>query len=244
MPPDLPSDWRERVVDMIRGAAPLSGELFAGGPQLSPVEQIGVYRRQYELRVPEALAEDAPGLMHLMGSDWPDAARRYLLDHPPTSWSLDHLGRHLERWLVAQRAPIEQVEMARVDEAVQRSFVAAHGEVPRPEDLAVLPPLELQPHVELVQVASSVHRYRAQALARETPDPLVEGPFHVVIYRRERRVRHIEMPRAAWWILDGLHLGTEPSIERSLQVIEAGELEAKLASWFRLFTERGLVQLA
>lgn len=240
---DLPQDWRERVVDMIRGAAPLSGELFSGGPTLSPEGQIAVYRRQYELRVPAALAEDAPGLMHLAGGGWEDLARRYLLAHPPRSWSLDHLGRDLERWLVSDAAPPEYVDMARVDEAVQRSFVAAEGLAPRPEDLAVLPPLSLQPHVELLRVGWTVHRYRAQALGGEVPDPLEAGDFHLVLYRRERRVRHIEMPRPAWWILEGMHLGAEASIQRALQVSSPDELQANLASWFQLFAERGLLQL-
>ncbi|MCP4804309.1 MAG: DUF2063 domain-containing protein [Proteobacteria bacterium] len=241
--PELPKDWRQQVVDMIRGAAPLSGELFAGGTGLDPLEQIAVYRAQYTIRLPKALAEDAPGLMRLAGDAWPDIVERYLLAHPPNSWSLDHLGRHLERWLTADGAPTEYVEMACVDEAVQRAFVAAEGRIPRPEDLVSLPPLSLQPYVELVRVSHSVHRYRAEALSDEAPAPLEPGDFHLVIYRRDRRVRHIEMPRAAWWILEGMHLGPEASIERAAAHAEPGELEENLADWFRLFAERRLLQL-
>ena len=58
----LPADWQVRFVEMVRGAAPLEGTWFAGGQGLSPVEQIGVYRDQFRMRLGESLSAELPGL--------------------------------------------------------------------------------------------------------------------------------------------------------------------------------------
>lgn len=252
MPESLPAEWQAAMVEMIRGAAPADARWLTGSHSLSPRDQLGIYQRQYQLRIEGALMEDAPGLTGLLGPrgccETPQLLVDYLADHPSTSWSLDHLGRHLASWLQARGAPQQQVEMARLDEQVQRSFFAAEGQTPRPEQLAALPALRLQPHVGLLRFTWDVHRWRSEHLADQQPGPLVQGDFTVVVYRLERRIRHIQMPPTAWRLLQLIEQGR--GVEEALgQVIEEDlvkveDLGAAVGDWFRLFTERGLVELA
>ena len=64
---ELPDDWRETFVEMVQGKRPLEADWFTGGPALSPMEQIEVYKNQYRLRLYDALVEEVPGLAHLLG---------------------------------------------------------------------------------------------------------------------------------------------------------------------------------
>jgi len=224
---------------MVRGAEDLDGSLLAGSATLSGEEQLGIYRRQFELRIPAALAEDVPGLVALVGEAWPELADAYIAEHPPVGWSLEHLAHRMVEWLEARRVAPEWVEMARLDRAVQQSFFAAGGRVPEPTELAALPRLRLQAHVGLLRFDHSVHRWRSQALGGDPPDALKEGDFHVLVYRPERRVRHLECAPAMWRILDDLEGGIEAAIASS-----GADDPADIQAWFQTFVQRSLVELA
>lgn len=242
---ELPADWQRALVHMIRGAAPADGALFAGSDSLSGDDQLAIYREQFQLRVPEALRQDAPGLHHLLGAQADTTFARYLLECPPDSWSLDHLGRRLEAWLLAQQAPIEQVEMARVDEAVQRIFFAREPVPLRPDDLAGMPRLKRSSGLEMLRLTRAVHRYRAQALGGEPPDPIEPGDFFLLLHRKQRRVRHLEVHPACYHLLQHIEAGIQPAVEDTLAsgLIDADTLGAQISAWFRVFAERGLVEL-
>ena len=245
MPSDLPPDWQRSLLEMIRGAAPLDGALFAGSQTLSGEQQLGVYAQQFRLRVQPALHQDAPGLAALLGPEIEPLFAQYLQDCPPRSWSLDHLADRLEGWLAGRGAPLAHQEMARLDHAVQEIFFAAEPLPLDPAALGGMPELVTSPAVQLLTLQHSVHHFRAQALGGEQPDPLVQGPFHVIVYRKARRVRHLEVEPACLALLQHIELGLEGAVG---QVLQAGlcteaELGERIASWFQLFAERGLVQL-
>ena len=65
----MPPDWQELMTEMIRGAAPLSGEWYTGSGSLTPEQQIGIYEEQFRLRMWDALLEEIPGLSRLLGDD-------------------------------------------------------------------------------------------------------------------------------------------------------------------------------
>lgn len=237
------------MVEMIRGAAPLDGAWFAGGPVLGPTEQIGVYRDQYRMRLGDALLEELPGWCAMV--DEPQRGRvveAYLAAHPSRTWTLNRVADAFAGWLEGGGAPVAQVEMARLDLAVQRGFEAAAGRPLRPEDLAEVPPLRLQPHARLLRFTHDVHRLRAAALAGEAPPPLTQGDFPLVIFRRGLQMRHWELPLGAWALLDGIARGlaVEAAVERALAegLLDEGDLGARLSTWFRDFVVRDLVERA
>lgn len=246
MSQELPQDWQSRMVEMIRGTAPLDATWFAGGPALDPQRQIQVYRDQYRMRLLDALIEEVPGLCALLSPEERDELLlAYLREHPSRTWTLNRVADPLAGWLEARGAPLAQVEMARLDRAVQQGFEAADEAPLRPEDLAELPPLRLQAHVSLLRLQHSVHRVRAAVLTGEPPPELETGDFPVVVFRRNLKMRHWEAPAGAWAILKGLDEGLDVggAIEGAWArgLLDPARVAADVQDWFRAFAERELV---
>ena len=244
----MPPDWQTRMVEMIRGAQAADGSWFAGGPSLTPVEQIEVYRNQYRLRLYDAVAEEVPGVVHLLAEQAEDTIRAYLADHPSESWTLNDVAKALVPWLEARGAPSAQVEMARLDRAVQGGFTAAPGEPIEVTQLSTMPMLELQPHVTLIHATHNIHLVRSAVVSgRDVPD-LVPGDFTIVVFRRGIKMRHWVLDPAMFFILDGIgrgeHLGA--IVERLVAdgLVTPPELAQRIAGWFRDFSERNLVQIS
>lgn len=243
----LPADFTARMVEMIRGAAPADDAWFAGGPILSPAEQLEVYREQYRLRMWDALWEEIPGVRHLLGDGLDDVVWGYLADCPPRTWTLGDIADRLADWLAARGAPEAHVDMARLDRAVMKGFVAADGVTPTAEALATMPPLRLQPHVTLLRLRANVHEVRSAVVSGAPPPALAAGDFPVVIFRRDLRMRHAEVEPGAFAVLEALSGGAtvDRAVEAALAVVgDVPALVAKLPVWFRFFGERGLVELA
>lgn len=232
----LPPDWQARMVAMIRGAEPLEPDWFTGGPVLGPAEQIGVYRDQYRLRMWNTLVDEVPGTLALLGPDAHRVLWAYLDACPPQSWTLADLAARLPEWLEAQAAPPAQVEMAWLDVAVNRGFSAGEGHDVDTAALTAAPRLRLQPHVSLRLCTHDVHRWRSQAGADAVPDPLVPGTYGLVLYRRERRMRHRVVPEAWFQLLQALAPGC--GLGEALQEVIGGGVDPEwlvnqLSGWFR-----------
>jgi hypothetical protein len=250
MSTELPPDWRERMIDMIRGAAPLEGSWFSGGPACSPLEQIDIYRRQYRLRLYDALLVEVPGLHKMLGdtSETESLLRRYLDAHPSQSFSLNRIADALAPWLSEQPdVPVEVVEMARLDAAVARGFEAADGVPLDPSMLVDMPALKLQPHVTLLRLSTNVHELRSALLTNQPRPELVRGDFPLAVYRRGIAMRHWSMALPLWGILEGLSRG-QTVAEAVNEVftrnwVDAGTLSNEIGTWFRDMAERNLVEV-
>lgn len=234
----LPADWQARVVEMIRGAAPLDGAWFRGSAALSPEEQIGVYREQFTLRLTEALDAELAGLRGLLGDGLDGLFEAYLLDHPPRSWSLDHAADRFPAWLEAQEAPAEQVEMARLDLAVSALFLAADAPVASPADLSAGRPLTLAPSTRRLRLGWDVHRHRSETLqGRPAPAPR-PGDWRLLLYRTEDGPRHWELDPATDAALGAFARGctVEEAVDAALT--EAPEAAPTLGALFREIAAR------
>ncbi len=64
----------------------------------------------------------------------------------------------------------------------------------------------------------------------------------MVVYRKQRRMKHIVMPPAAFALLQNIHLGLGEALSEAAE-IDRTQLEANVRDWFQLFTERGLLSL-
>lgn len=245
---ELPDDWRERFVEMVRGVRPLEDDWFTGGPALSAMEQIAVYKNQYRLRLYDALVEEVPGLTHLLGGGAQPTLRAYLWDCPSSAWTLNRVADGLADWLQARQNPAHLIEMARLDRAVQAGFEAAAGTPIDPTALAGMPPLRLQPHVTLLDLGHNVHWIRSAVLAGKPVPELETGSFPVVVFRRGIKMRHWQMPRGAFEILRGVEdgLGVDAAIDRAFQagVLHVETLPADIGTWFKDYAERNLVEVA
>lgn len=247
----LPDDWRERMVEMVRGAAELDGRWFTGGPVCSPEAQIGIYANQYRLRLYDALREELIGLVHLLDpADGGEALlRRFLHEHPSRSWTLNRVADGLAAWLDdrarAGEVPLAWVEMARLDWAVQAGFEAAAGPPLDAAALVSVPKLALQPHVFLLRASHNVHDVRAALLSRAEVPALAEGDFPIVVFRRGIGMRTWVVPLGLWGILDAIRRG-KPLTAAFDEVFERGyatvdDLTANVGRWFADLAERDIV---
>lgn len=234
---------------MVSGQKPLDGALFSGGPVLGPVDQIGVYADQYRLRLYPALEEEVIGLKALLGAEalkpllW-----RYLEACPSQTWTLARIAERLEGWLREQDAPIEQIEMAALDRAVQRGFTAGDGTPLTIEQLASLPPLRLHPAVSLLRHTTNVHEIRSAAYRDDRPAIRHELDVHLVIYRKGLRLAHRELEPGAWHLLSHVQRGAplEEGLEAMLADghIQVDTVADDIQRWMKTFAELGLVQAA
>jgi len=236
----LPSDWRQDMVDMIAEQRPPDDAMFAGGPGLTASEQLDVYREQYGLRIGDAVREEIPGLVALAGDSADDLIGRYIVERPSTSWTLNVVADRLPGWLEEQGVAAEWVEMARLDCAVSSGFEAANGVTPTPEDLATLPELELQPHVRLLALQHGVHHVRSAVLQGQEPPELEQGDYRVVVFRKDRAMRHLEVDPGAFAVLAALQQDT-PLAEALMSA--PGVSPEKVRKWFETFSRWPLVQL-
>jgi hypothetical protein len=238
------------MVGMVRGAEPLSGRWFTGGPVCSPHDQIAIYVDQYRQRLLGALREETLGLRHLLGADAADAlCWRYLAAHPSRTWTMNRIADQLPAWLAEQpEATPALVDMARLDHAVQRGFEAAEGRVLTPEDLAAAPAhLALAPHVSLLRLSTNVHEVRGALLSGSDPPPVCETVVHLVVFRRGIKMRHWAVGPALYTLLEALAEGRTlaEAIETpvSREWIDPTTLSSEIGEWFESLAERRLLVL-
>ncbi|MEQ1567109.1 MAG: putative DNA-binding domain-containing protein [Myxococcota bacterium] len=248
MASELPADWRDRMVDMIRGARPLEPQWFTGGPVCTPADQIEIYLDQYRMRLYDALVTEVIGTSHLLGDRAEEVLRRYLADNPSHAWTLNRIADALAGWLATQPdVPPEVAEMARLDWAVQHGWESAEGDPLDPARLMAMPPLVLQPHVHLVRVTTNVHEIRSALLTRAEPPALRRGDFPLIVFRRGYDMRHWCAPLGLWGILDGIGRGlpVPAAIDQAFVrgMVTAEQLEAEIGGWFRDLAERRLVSV-
>jgi hypothetical protein len=208
---DLPTDWREQMVQMIRGTRPLDGTWFRGGPVLSPTDQIEVYANQYRLRLPEAVIYELRGLDALLGDALPPLVAQYLNYYPSQTWTLDRVADQFEHFLASINAPVVQIDMARLDIAVSRAFTASE---PQTFDT------------------------RSASLSGVDIPELEFRDFRVVVFRPERKIRHLVLAHAAYQLLQVFKSPT--SLADGLQTFSndaetTNALAANLGDWMRTF---------
>ncbi|MGE0325329.1 MAG: putative DNA-binding domain-containing protein [Polyangiaceae bacterium] len=240
----------------------LSRERFTGNDRLKPVEQLEVYRQQFWLRHTSALLEDFPGLSGILGqADWERLIESYLLEHPPTSFTLRDLGAllpaHVENaeWLTSRELC---EDMAKLEWAYVELFDAALLPPVSAEKIASVPEeawntarLILQPSLQFVSSRYPVaelrlalrksqgeHHSAAIALPDATPERLV-------LYRRGNDMYREALSHASFALLRKLQ-GGAPLLAACEAVGSelpeaASEVESQIGPWFQRWASLGWV---
>lgn len=248
----LPADWQERMAAVVRGAAEPEPAWFTGGPALSPLQQIGVYRQQYRLRIYDALVEEVPGLVHLLGEEAEAVLWRYLDAHPPHAWTLNRVADRLPGFLAGEGdgspGACARADMARLDVGVAAVFEAAAGVPLAPERLAGVPLLRLAPHVCLLRFGSDVHHLRSALLEGRAGEggalpALQAGDWPVVLFRRGIRVRHADVAPELFDLLTRISAGE--GLGAALEAVVMADPERLvplIPGWFHACGEAGWLQ--
>lgn len=144
MPAEPPLEELERfvrnaVVARGDGAPPEADDLLVPLPGLTAEQQLGIYRDGWFSRLRGALAEDFPGLEHVLGHHGFDhLVGDYVRAHPSSFTNICLVGRAMESYL-ASRDDLEHgpflVELARLEWAITSVFDHPDVAVLRPEDL-------------------------------------------------------------------------------------------------------------
>lgn len=235
--------------------------LLSGSATLSPIDQAEIYREQFWLRHRDALAEDFPGLLHLLGEARFDAlVADYLAAHPPSSYTLRDLPLALPAFLdggADAARSLSEIErsMVRLEVAFVHAFDAAElGVVSADKVRSVAADewprarLAFQPSLSLVVLDAPVHDLRTAVRRGEAEDEkLALRPVHLAVWRAsDLRVHHTELAPVECALLASLLAGQplEQACRAASDATTAGGPEAEppdVARWFEGWARRGWV---
>jgi uncharacterized protein (UPF0276 family) len=255
------------IVDLVRREAAIDGDpapaararaIAADGARLRPEEQLDIYRRQAWIRHRDALAEDLPGLAHVLGVDGFEAfLRAYLRAVPPRGASLRDLPLGAPAFAARYAFPEGRAALARAMLDYEVALVEVFdGPDVVPLDatrLGALPAdawaaarLVVSPLVRRLALDHPVHLLRRAVRAGQAPPlPPAPSPAHVLVFRRDDSVCFEEIEPSAAALLEGLAAGLSLGAACAALCANRGDEEVArltpaLGRWFRRFAELGV----
>lgn len=134
-----------------------AASLIRSGRNLSALEGLELYHRQYWFRLLDSLEEDFPALCGFLGRErfW-KLLESYLICHPSRSYTLRHLGRAMVSHVrispeIGNDERPWAMAIAGLEYALMEAAEAAAWPKPQPDDF-FHSPLALQPHVRLIEM--------------------------------------------------------------------------------------------
>lgn len=266
-PPDL-IEVQALLTEALRRTSPIPEDaalaarcarFVAGNDRVSPAEQVDIYRRQFWLRHEDALREDYPGLLHVIGEDtWDELLRDYLEAHPPSSPTLRDLGHAMATFVARYpRLPEDRADLARDMARYERAFVDVFdGADPAPlpsARLAALRPQDwerarivLSPLVQRMRLGYPVHLLRKAVRGGESPPLPDPAPIHLALFRRDLVVSFEELDDDQHALLAALDRGAS-LVEACAEVADGKPVEATerlardVGGWFRDWASFGFI---
>ncbi len=172
--------WFGKVITQSMGSKiEFVNTYIAETKELRAEERMNLYNQSYWLRLLAALHEEYPFVSRLFGKEAFDAeiGTEFLTAHPPTHWNLNLLGKNLVNFLKINYTACDRLlvlKAAEIDWACQQSFFAITKPEINPanyigEEATNLlnVPLQLQPHVQLIEAAGHFMRYRKEFLQQD-----------------------------------------------------------------------------
>ena len=184
-----------------------AASLVHGDARLDPLARIDVYADMYFYRIHDALKEDFPAVCAVIGANrFHNLMTDYLLQHPPSHFSLRYAGRDLPAFLdshgLAQRWPYV-ADLARLECAVLDAFDAPDAAPLEAASLASVaqerwPALRFRvtPSLQLLQLGWPVHETLTRVQGGESPADLEPSRIVLRVWRRQLRVFHQPMDAA------------------------------------------------
>jgi len=231
-----------------------AAELVRPSSTLRPAERVAIYSGMYFARLRDALAEDYPAVLRLLGpTRFERLSRAYLRRHPSRHWSLGFLGRRLPRFLagpvrVPRRALIRDVAL--LECAQSEVFDEAEAVPLTPAAFQAAPPdlwagarLRTVPALRLLALRHDANRIVTAARQRKPLPPLGPARTWVAVHRRDHVVwRHdLDAPRFA--LLSALQAGRPvgAAIRAAARHFggAASAMEPQLLRWFAGWVEDG-----
>lgn len=224
--------------------------LVKASPTLSEMERLMIYRRMYPLRMEEALSMDFPVCRQLLGAaNFRGLVNDYVEAHPSTSWTLDHLGRHMVPFVQGHRLTRDYpglFDLTCLEQALCEVFNELDSSVLDLQTLATVEPeswfdvkLTPVPAFRLLALSSNANDlYKAFNAGRELPEHEA-GAFYVVVWRGGFQTWRMPLQAAAYATLsrlrDGQSLGEALGFALDTFSID----EADVFGWFNTWISEG-----
>ncbi|HEY1792015.1 MAG TPA: DNA-binding domain-containing protein [Opitutaceae bacterium] len=242
-------------------------EFIKPNDRLSSMERLQLYSQMYWFRLFDAIRDDCPGLLAVLGEGaFSRLAQAYLAERPSRSFTLRNLCSRLEDFMRAHprlTAPKTRLalDMARFEWAQTVAFDGVALPVVDPARLAKTPPsrlrLGLQPYVTLLDLSYPIDRYmlaikKRDALRSEAsnaPDSKVSrrrvrqarlprpGRTLVAVHRLDNQLYYKRLERPAFLILSALAAGSP--LSRAVSASGKGAGPAEVQDWFRAWMALG-----
>jgi len=239
-------------------AAPELGRVLAPSATLRPEERLAIYRDMYWRRLVEALEQDFAGVRAVLGAEvFTDLARRYVGEHPSTTFTLNLYGAGFPDWLAARSEasrPREAfaADLARLEWARIEVFHAPRAVPLPPGRLEEVAPeawptarLRLVPGHRLLAARHPVGPwYRAFLQEEQTPEIPAAGDCRILLCRQGTVVRILDLETSAAALLTSLADGHPLADALAEAVAAAGQegLGDRLGTWFQEWSACGLFQ--
>jgi hypothetical protein len=226
--------------------------------RLTSFERLEIYNRQYWFRVKDALGEDFPGLLAILGvKRFRAMTVAYLTECPSRSFTLRDLGSRLPQWLGSHPKWMQPNgrlvrDMTNLEWAHIVAFDAAELPPLKPEDLASegMVCLTLQPYITLLELEYPVDDIllaarkgqrcyttssgvgRRVAIKNSKPETVF-----LAVHRADFSVHYKRLEREAYLLLSGIQDGLSLSDALNFAFADsniAEELRAsQIEQWFR-----------
>jgi hypothetical protein len=181
--------------------------IVLGDDRLSAEARVDIYANMYFYRIRDALKEDLPATLAVLGDDnFHNLITGYLLEYPPTEPSISDCGRYLADYLrdhpLREGAPYI-ADLAKLERAVVEVFVSTDETALDPEALREIPPedwpamkLRVHPAAQILAL-----EWRVSELLRAVEEghqwkPAERGAIKVLVWRRNARVFYRDLERA------------------------------------------------
>ena len=181
--------------------------IVLGDERLSAEARVDIYANMYFYRIRDALKEDFPATLAVLGDDnFHNLITGYLLEYPPTQPSISDCGRYLAEYLrdhpLREGAPFV-ADLAKLERAVVEVFHGIDAAVLEPDALRATPPedwpamrLGIHPAAQILAL-----EWRVSELLRAVEEghpwkPAERGAIKVLVWRRNARVFYRDLERA------------------------------------------------
>jgi hypothetical protein len=192
--------------------------IVLGDDRLSAEARVDIYANMYFYRIRDALKEDFPATLAVLGDDnFHNLVTGYLLEYPPTEPSISDCGRYLADYLrdhpLRRGAPFV-VDLAKLERVVVEVFHGSDEAALEPDMLRATPPedwpamkLRIHPAAQIFALEWRVSELlRAVEEARQWK-PAERGAIKVLVWRRNARVFYRDLEHAEADALDAASRG-------------------------------------
>ena len=222
--------------------------IVLGDDRLSSEARVDIYANMYFYRILDALKEDFPATLAVLGNDnFHNLVTGYILEHPPTDPSITHSGSHLAYYLRdhPMREDVPYVaDLARLERATVEVFLGPDAPALEQDALRAIAvkdwpsmKLKLHPSAQTLALDWQVSDLLRAVEEHRPWNPAKPGAIKVLVWRRNSQVFHRDLdPTEANALEAGAHSSTFAEICEAVAATHGNQdpvatMNQLLSSW-------------